>query len=123
LPTRKNIRNLELFFQQIDRGRSVIAWEPRGDDWTDELVRDICAANQLVHCVDPFVRDSAYGESIYWRLHGRAGYRYRYSESDLAELNAKLQVLPPLANSNYIMFNNMSSREDALRFSALPTRL
>ncbi len=122
LPTRENIRNLERFFQDIDRGTSVLAWEPRGDDWTDELVRAICAANWLIHCVDPFVRDSTYGESLYWRLHGRAGYRYRYSDDDLAELNAKLQARPPLASPNYIMFNNMSSREDALRFSAMRTR-
>ena len=75
-----------------------------------------------MHCVDPFVRDSAYGESLYWRLHGRAGYRYRYSDSDLAELDAKLQAHRPLESPNYIMFNNMSSREDALRFSALHAR-
>jgi uncharacterized protein YecE (DUF72 family) len=122
LPTRENIRNLELFFAEIDRGRSVMAWEPRGDDWTAQLVRDICAANRLVHCVDPFVRDSAYGESVYWRLHGRAGYRYRYSDDDLAELNSKLQARSPHAGSDYIMFNNMSSREDALRFCALRAR-
>jgi hypothetical protein len=88
--------------------------QPRGDDWTGQLVRDICAVNRLVRCVDPFVRDSTYGESIYWRLHGRGGYRYRYSDSDLAELNSKLQTSSDLAGLHYIMFNNTSSREDAL---------
>jgi uncharacterized protein YecE (DUF72 family) len=105
LPTRENIRNLEVFFGGIGRGDRVFAWEPRGDDWTDRLIRDICAANRLVHCVDPFVRDSTYGECIYWRLHGRAGYRYRYSESDLAELNSRLQANSNLRGPNYIMFN------------------
>ena len=60
-PTRQNVRNPELFFGAIDRGQRMFAWEPRGDEWTDEIVRDICIANGL--------------------------------------------------------FNNMSSREDALRFS------
>ena len=95
LPTCENISNLERFFQEIDRGTSIIAWEPRGEDWTDQLVRAICAANRLVHCVDPFIRDSAYGESLYWRLHGRAGYRYRYTDDDLAELGAKLEARRP----------------------------
>jgi uncharacterized protein YecE (DUF72 family) len=119
LPTVENIRNLGNFFRDIDRGGRVIAWEPRGEDWDGPLVRDVCAANRLVHCVDPFVRDSTYGASIYWRLHGRAGYRYRYSESDLEELNSKLQANSDLAGPQYIMFNNMSSREDALRFSII----
>jgi uncharacterized protein YecE (DUF72 family) len=123
LPNRGNIRNLERFFQEIHRGASVLAWEPRGDDWTDEMVRAICAANRLVHCVDPLVRDFTYGNSLYWRLHGRTGYRYQYSDNDLAELNAKLHALSPPARPNYIMFNNMSSREDALRFRALRARL
>jgi uncharacterized protein YecE (DUF72 family) len=122
LPTRENIRNLDIFFREIDRGSRVIAWEPRGDDWTDQLVRDICSTNRLVHCVDPFVRNSVYGDSLYWRLHGRAGYRYRYSDSDLAELNSKLQASSDLAGLHYIMFNNTSSREDALRFSAMRER-
>jgi uncharacterized protein YecE (DUF72 family) len=121
LPTRENIRNLEVFFGEIDRGNRIIAWEPRGDDWTSPLIRDICAASRLVDCVDPFVRDSTYGESIYWRLHGKAGYRYRYSESDLAELNSKLRANCGRGAPNYIMFNNISSKEDALRFSAMRT--
>jgi uncharacterized protein YecE (DUF72 family) len=115
LPTRENIRNLNTFFQSIDRDHRVLAWEPRGTDWSDKLARDLCAENSLVHCVDPFDRDSVYGSSLYWRLHGRGGYRYRYSDQDLAEISGKLQphTEPGL---RYVMFNNMSSREDALRF-------
>jgi uncharacterized protein YecE (DUF72 family) len=119
LPTRENIRNLEGFFGEIDRGGRIIAWESRGDHWASQLIRDICAAFRLVDCVDPFVRSSTNGQSIYWRLHGRGGYRYRYSEDDLTELRAKLQANSDLAGPNYIMFNNISSREDALRFSTV----
>lgn len=119
LPTRQNIHNLEIFFREIERDDRIIVWEPRGDDWTDQLVRDICDANQLVHCVDPFVRESTCGASVYWRLHGRAGHRYRYTDSDLQELNSKLEASSALAGPNCIMFNNISSREDALRFFAM----
>jgi len=117
-PTRQNIRNLQLFFDEIDRDDRMFAWEPRGEEWTDQLVREICVASGLVHCVDPFVRHATYGESLYWRLHGRDGYRYRYSESDLAQLSSQLHANSGLPGPHYIMFNNMSSREDAIRFSA-----
>jgi uncharacterized protein YecE (DUF72 family) len=119
LPTRENIRNFEAFFRDIHRGHRIFAWEPRGNDWDDRLVRRLCAAHGLVHCVDPFVRDSTYGESLYWRLHGKGGYRYRYSESDLVELSGKLQGRSDPAALDYIMFNNISSREDAMRFSSM----
>ena len=116
LPTRESIRNLSIFFQQIDRDKHTLAWEPRGDDWTPQLVRDLCAENNLIHCVDPFERDPAYGDALYWRLHGGAGYRYRYTDEDLTELHANLQARAHLHGPNYIMFNNISSRQDALRF-------
>ena len=120
LPSRENIRNLNTFFQSIDRDGRVLAWEPRGVDWTDGMIRDLCARNNLVHCVDPFDRDAVYGESLYWRLHGRGGYRYRYTDADLAEIAGKLQSHAQ-PGRRYVMFNNLSSREDALRFLRQPT--
>lgn len=116
LPTRENIRNLRTFFGEVDRCECTFAWEPRGDDWSQELVRDLCAENSLIHCVDPFQSDPAYGKMLYWRLHGRTGYRYRYTEEDLAELEGKLGRHEDLYNRSFIMFNNVYSKEDALRF-------
>ena len=91
-------------------------WEPRGDDWSPGLIRDLCAANNLIHCVDPFKADSVYGDGLYWRLHGKMGYHYRYSDEDLAELETKLQAGARLPGPNYIMFNDIYSKQDALRF-------
>ena len=118
VPTRENIENLNTFFQQIDRGRCTLAWEPRGDDWSAGLVRDLCAANKLVHCVDPFQSMPVYGGSIYWRLHGKSGYRYRYTDEDLTMLQAKLQEYAQLSGPNYVLFNNIYSKDDAMRFGA-----
>jgi uncharacterized protein YecE (DUF72 family) len=115
LPTRENIRHFNAFFQGIDREGRALAWEPRGLDWRDDLIRNLCAGNNLIHCVDPFVRDSVPGESLYWRLHGKGGYRYRYTDQDLMEVADKLESRAE-RGSRYIMFNNISSREDALRF-------
>jgi uncharacterized protein YecE (DUF72 family) len=116
LPTRGNTDNLTNFFHQVQRDNRIFAWEPRGDDWRPELIRDVCAENNLIHCVDPFKSDPAFGDSLYWRLHGRTGYRYRYTDDDLIELEARLHARAHLTGPNYIMFNNIYSRQDAHRF-------
>ncbi len=116
LPTRENIRNVSTFFQTIDRDDRIFGWEPRGDDWTPELIADLCTEYNLVHVVDPFESEPAYGDTIYWRLHGRGGYRYRYTDQDLAELDCKLRARAHLVGPNYVLFNNIYSRDDALRF-------
>ena len=118
MPTRQNTRNLTTFFQRIHRSYHTIAWEPRGDDWHPDLIRDLCAEANIIHCVDPFQSDSVYGNSFYWRLHGKTGYRYRYTDEDLAMLDAKVKTQAHVPGPNYVMFNNIHSKEDALRFSA-----
>jgi uncharacterized protein YecE (DUF72 family) len=118
LPTRENIANLTAFFQEIERGSAVLAWEPRGDDWDSSLVRDLCSENNLVHCVDPFQSLPVHGDTIYWRLHGRSGYRYRYTDEDFAALQDHLQQHARPPGPNYLLFNNVYSKEDALRFLA-----
>lgn len=116
LPTKENLRNLAAFFGQVERGERMLAWEPRGEEWSPAVVRALCAEHQLIHCVDPFESDPVYGDSLYWRLHGRAGYRYRYTDSDLTELADRLRGHQALRGPNYVMFNNIYSKEDALRF-------
>lgn len=116
VPSRENTDNLTRFFRQIGRNRCIFAWEPRGEEWSTKLIRDLCARNNLIHCVDPFTADPAFGDGLYWRLHGRTGYRYRYSDEDLAALKDKLQSQAQVAGPNYIMFNNVYSKDDALRF-------
>ncbi len=116
LPTRENIGNLTAFFHQIERDTRFLAWEPRGEDWRPELIRDICAENRLIHCVDPFDSKPAFGDIAYWRLHGKTGYGYQYTDEDLAELEAMLHARAHLPGPNYVMFNNIYSRQDAQRF-------
>ncbi len=119
LPTRENVRNLSRFFRAIDGDGRTLAWEPRGDDWEPKLVRELCAEHSLIHCVDPLESEPAYGDALYWRLHGRGSYRYKYTDQDLAELRARLLAHAHVPGPNYVMFNNMTSRQDALRFMAM----
>lgn len=119
LPTRQNNDNLRKFFQQIGGSNFTLAWEPRGEEWSPTLIQELCAENNLVHCVDPFTSESVFGDELYWRLHGRTGYRYRYTDDDLADLRDKLQSQAHMPGPKYIMFNNVYSRDDAMRFRRL----
>jgi uncharacterized protein YecE (DUF72 family) len=116
LPTSANLINFSAFFRRVKRDRFRLAWEPRGEAWTDDVVRDLCVEYDLIHCVDPFDAASVYGDITYWRLHGRGSYSYRYTDGDLVFVKQKLGKRPKPA---YLMFNNFSSKMDALRFRQL----
>jgi len=48
----------------------------------------------------------------YFRLHGKTGYRYNYTDSDLEDL----KKLGEGFSEVYYLFNNISMYEDAKRF-------
>jgi uncharacterized protein YecE (DUF72 family) len=115
-PTGTDVRNLESFFRGAAACRRRIAWEPRGD-WPKDLVRDLCSRLGLIHCVDPFADEPVTAGVRYFRLHGRGGYNYRYSDAELRELRAK--VIADSGDDTYVMFNNVWMKDDAARFLAL----
>ena len=115
LPTSENLVNFSAFFGKVERPGFRVAWEPRGEAWTEDIVRDLCAEYDLIHCVDPFEARSFHGKPGYWRLHGRGSYSYRYTDEDLTRLRRMVEVAGPA----YLMFNNFSSKADALRFRKL----
>jgi uncharacterized protein YecE (DUF72 family) len=115
--SRTNIENLSRFFQKIGPQAFRLAWEPRGP-WPAEIVRDLCAQYRLIHCVDPLVSAPDCESAPYWRLHGKGSYSYRYTDEDLIEL--KNLLLPaPTEPPPYILFNNVTMKEDANRFRRL----
>ena len=109
----RNVANLSRFFERVGPQTFHLAWEPRGP-WPHETIRDLCAANNLVHCVDPLNCRPVYGSVLYWRLHGKGSYSYRYTDEDLNSLKALLHAYP--TKKAYILFNNISMKEDAVRF-------
>jgi len=54
----------------------------------------------------------------YFRLHGRSGYRYQFTDQDLDELFEVSRTRTP----SYILFNNISMLEDGRRFLQLVSR-
>lgn len=113
-PTEEHIADLTRFFSSIQRDHLLLAWEPRGK-WEDELVARLCRDLALIHCVDPFKRLPLYGEPAYFRLHGIGGYRYLYTEDDLAWLLDTCMQRPEV----YCLLNNVQMWESAQQFQAL----
>ena len=120
-PTKENIANLEKFFVMIRKDKSVeqqcnFYWEP-GGDWDDTVVREICESLNLSHALDPFLTKSATPDSLFFRLHGRGGWRYEYDE--LRELAQMLPKRLAKGNPPYVFFNNVRMTQDALKFRAI----
>jgi uncharacterized protein YecE (DUF72 family) len=116
---KENIKNLDKFFSSIDRQKNLeeqfnFCWEPRGD-WDNKVVKGICQDLDLWHAVDPFTARSLTPARVYYRLHGKQGWRYEYGEEELRELAL---MLPSSAEVKpaYVFFNNIRMTEDALRF-------
>lgn len=126
--TKENIASLERFFSGINRSGAEndqlnLAWEPRGD-WDQKVVKTICNELNLWHAVDPFVAKSVTPERLYFRLHGRTGWRYEYEEGELRELAGML--VPRRSKQRradhiaaYVFFNNVRMTQDALRFRSI----
>jgi uncharacterized protein YecE (DUF72 family) len=118
-PTLGNKKNLEKFFKTVERREHLFVWEPRGK-WERKDIASLCGKLNLIPCVDPFKleippkakKKPFSGEMGYFRLHGKTGYRYKYTESDLKELKA----LGKDFDIVYFMFNNVYMLEDALTF-------
>ncbi len=115
-PSAENLRNMRQFFSDVGKREFVLAWEPRGE-WRHELVRDLCAEYDLVHCVDPLQTQAVYGGLTYWRLHGVGGYHYRYSDAELEKL--QMLLAQEGTKPSYVMFNNVWMKEDSQRFQAI----
>jgi len=111
----ENIENMNRFFQAVDRGNFLFAWEPRGG-WSNSRVKTICEELDLIHCVDPLERAPLYGKVKYFRLHGGRGYRHVYTNEELERLRGMTE------GKVYVLFNNLSMYEDALRFIKLLER-
>ncbi len=75
----------------------------------------LCLELNLTPCLNPFERKSIDGDLLYVRLHGEKGYRDTYSEEEMKRL---MEMGRDYAQV-YLMFNNVSMYEDALRLKGL----
>ncbi|MGI8836002.1 MAG: DUF72 domain-containing protein [Pyrinomonadaceae bacterium] len=139
-PTKENISNFKKFFARIERtdnagGAYNLCWEPRGD-WDPKVVQSLCEELNLWHVVDPFVSKSVTPNKLYYRLHGRNGWRYEYDEAELRELaqmvtGSQLEARASASGSSsvyssqftihdpYVFFNNVRMIQDAVKFKVV----
>jgi uncharacterized protein YecE (DUF72 family) len=117
--TRENVENVRVFFSKIDRGRVLLAWEPRGD-WKahPEEIEKLCEELELIHVVDLMRREPLSKHPIaYVRLHGlnprEYDYKYEYSKEELEELARRLKKLGKKHKEVYCMFNNYTMYDSA----------
>ena len=112
-PTAEHTSHLREFFTTIADRPCALGWEPRG--WDPTEARRLCLDLGLFHIGDPLQDHAPHGETAYWRLHGRGGYRYRYTDDDLTRLRERI----PERGVVYAMFNNASMFQDGLRFKRI----
>jgi uncharacterized protein YecE (DUF72 family) len=122
----QNVRNMREFFSKIDREGLILAWEPRGQSWSDAKVKQLCEELDLTHCVDPFAANPIFTDRskiAYFRLHGRPPgrtmYCYKYTDEDLRWLTKKAKDLEADGLTVCCLFNNISMDDDAKRFTRL----
>ncbi len=124
--SQRNAGNVRRFFGQIDRGKTKLAWEPRGN-WKAHLrqVRELCRQFDLIHAVD-ILRSEPVTETktCYFRLHGLGprefNYKYSYSMKDLERLKVSTtRALTRGAEEVFVLFNNISMLEDARNFDRM----
>jgi len=112
-PTRRNLDRLETFFSRAERDGRRMAFEPRGEAWSDALLRPLLRDLDLVHAVDPFLRRPVGRGLRYFRLHGIPAYRYRHRYTD-----AELDRLVSWIGSSWpyrVLFDNDAMAADARR--------
>ncbi len=107
-PTSGHKNNMRKFFSSIKR-EFTFAWEPRGT-WSEDEAGRLCEELDLVHVVNPLNNRSQHGQIRYYRLHGIGGYRYRYTDKDLATLKNVMQADGEI----YCLFNNVYMYDNAL---------
>jgi uncharacterized protein YecE (DUF72 family) len=117
--TRENLRKVDEFFSSIE-GSFTFIWEPR--DYPEDLSGfvEVLKKHGIIECVDPLVSQPCLDQEInYFRLHGtyegkRIIYSHTYSDKELFELRRKTEKF----SNPYVMFNNKTMFQDALRFKS-----
>ncbi|MEM0104832.1 MAG: DUF72 domain-containing protein [Candidatus Methanomethylicia archaeon] len=123
-PNEVNINNLINFFSTLSNN-FIYAWEPRGEEWYRDLkiLENIFSKIKAIHVVDPFRRESLTKGLKYYRLHGlgkgELNYGYKYTDEDLNKLYEIVKRDIEENEEIYVMFNNIHSFNDALRFKSI----
>ena len=117
------MKDTRKFLDKINREGLVLVWETRGSSWDEPATREKLAKTlqelDVPHVTDPFRVTPAYTSDVaYFRLHGLGErmYYYQYADEELRRLHEFVKPLEAKGKEVYVLFNNMSMFNDALRF-------
>lgn len=118
-----NLEDAEEFFEKMNRDDLILVWETRGPLWEQNTVHrnlgKVLETTDVVHVTDPFKMIPAYTSHIaYFRLHGLGDrmYYYQYSNEELERLREFSKSFEDKGKEVYVLFNNLTMFDDALRF-------
>ncbi len=111
-PNKRNIANLINFFAKRQKDPFIFVLELRG--WEEVYVKRLIREIKFIQCVDPFKSSAVTQNIIYWRLHGKNGYNYKYTKNDL---NRFIEMIK--GKKGFMFFNNAYMWEDALKFKEI----
>jgi uncharacterized protein YecE (DUF72 family) len=119
----EKLEDAEKFFREVNCEGLVLVWETRGPSWetaeTYKRLRRVLEEVKVSHVTDPFRVMPAYVSQIaYFRLHGLGEqmYYYQYSDAELQRLKESITSYEKDGKMIYVLFNNLSMFEDAIRF-------
>ena len=111
------------FLDKIPREGLVVVWETRGSSWDEPVTREKLVKTlqelDVPHVTDPFRAMPTYtGDVAYFRLHGLGErmYYYQYVDEELRRLHEFVKPIEAEGKEVYVLFNNLSMFDDALRF-------
>lgn len=114
-PTSEHLANLRSFAARARCQVRALAFEPRGAAWEPSTADRLCTELGWLRACDPLTTKppSPLQQRVaYFRLHGIGGYRYTFTDADLTTLARLVETY----DEAWVFFNNVSMREDALRF-------
>lgn len=116
----ENFKNTIAFFKSVQRPLPI-GVELRHKSWDEnkDRAKRMLEKIDVAHVVDPLVKPPLVeGEFYYYRLHGLGPrlYRYEYTDEDLTKLKEFVMARP---KETYVMFNNLSMKNDSLRFKRM----
>jgi uncharacterized protein YecE (DUF72 family) len=114
-PNASNLDRMREFFVKAKRGKHRLAWEPRGPEWTPELVATLCRELDVVAVGNPLEASPGREKLRYYRLHGTHGTHSRFTDDELRRVREACEG----PGRVYVMFNNVAMAEDAARFQRL----
>jgi uncharacterized protein YecE (DUF72 family) len=127
--TPDKLADAERFFKEVKREELILVWETRGPAWEKaenrKELEKVLKELDVTHVSDPFMAMPVYvGEIAYFRLHGlgKQMYYYQYSNAELQKLKEFITPCEKRSKTAYVLFNNLSMFDDALRFMCYSSR-